>query len=227
MTNCRLVNKWTTLSFTSRKRFSKWLCTQVLHHSSFQLMMTQWDLGTLFNCSFVLPSGWKTVAALQIHLSFSYAQHSRTEVNLCKWTICISLWSSSIIGWPSSYFGANWHVICSMSSSISMALDELCYLPFSTYHHHVSYCLWCLRCIYSPYWLWVSQQLCLFVPCALLSIVLTPPFLLSDYWFICFTYVSLITFFGCSLFVLFVFAVLYWLVVVCGYMFLCCTLPCC
>ncbi len=45
------------------------------------------------------------------------------------------------------------------------------------------------------------------VPCALMSIVLTPPILLPDYWFICPTCVYLVTLLICSLYNL-VFAVL-------------------
>ncbi len=46
------------------------------------------------------------------------------------------------------------------------------------------------------------------VPCALMSIVLTPPILLPDYWLICPTCVYLITLLICSLYNLLVFAVL-------------------
>ncbi len=45
------------------------------------------------------------------------------------------------------------------------------------------------------------------VPCALMSIVLTPPILLPDYWLICPTCVYLITLLICSLYNLLVFAV--------------------
>ncbi len=45
------------------------------------------------------------------------------------------------------------------------------------------------------------------VPCALMSIVLTPPILLPDYWLICPTCVFLITLLICSLYNLLVFAV--------------------
>ncbi len=46
------------------------------------------------------------------------------------------------------------------------------------------------------------------VPCAVMSVVLTPPILLPDYWLICLTRVSLVTFLICSLYNLLVFAVL-------------------
>ncbi len=45
------------------------------------------------------------------------------------------------------------------------------------------------------------------VPCALMSIVLTPPILLPDYWLICPTCVYLVTLLICSLYNLLVFAV--------------------
>ncbi len=45
------------------------------------------------------------------------------------------------------------------------------------------------------------------VPCALMSIVLTPPILLPDYWLICPTCVYLVTLLICTLFNLLVFAV--------------------
>ncbi len=51
------------------------------------------------------------------------------------------------------------------------------------------------------------------VPCALMSIVLTPPILLPDYWLICPTCVYLITLLICSLYNLLVFAVPCWFVV--------------
>ncbi len=53
------------------------------------------------------------------------------------------------------------------------------------------------------------------VPCALMSIVLTPPILLPDYWLICPTCVFLITLLICSLYNLLVFAVPCWFVVEC------------
>ncbi len=52
------------------------------------------------------------------------------------------------------------------------------------------------------------------VPCALMSIVLTPPILLPDYWLICPTCVSLVTLLICSLFILLVLAFLCQFVVV-------------
>ncbi len=45
------------------------------------------------------------------------------------------------------------------------------------------------------------------VPCALMSIVLTPPILLPDYWLICPTCVYLVTLLICTLYNLLVFAV--------------------
>ncbi len=53
------------------------------------------------------------------------------------------------------------------------------------------------------------------VPCALMSIVLTPPILLPDYWLICPTCVHLVTLLICSLYNLLVFAVPCWFVVEC------------
>ncbi len=53
------------------------------------------------------------------------------------------------------------------------------------------------------------------VPCALMSIVLTPPILLPDYWLICPTCVFLVTLLICSLYNLLVFAVLCEFVVEC------------
>ncbi len=53
------------------------------------------------------------------------------------------------------------------------------------------------------------------VPCALMSIVLTPPILLPDYWFICLTCVYLVTLLICSLYNLLVFAVLCQFVIAC------------
>ncbi len=53
------------------------------------------------------------------------------------------------------------------------------------------------------------------VPCALMSIVLTPPILLPYYWLICPTCVFLITLLICSLYNLLVFAVPCWFVVEC------------
>ncbi len=63
------------------------------------------------------------------------------------------------------------------------------------------------------------------VPCALMSIVLTPPILLPDYWLICPTCVSLITLI-CSLFILLVFAVLCQFVVNVNLVVPCPALPC-
>ncbi len=57
------------------------------------------------------------------------------------------------------------------------------------------------------------------VPCALMSIVLTPPILLPDYWLICPTCVYLITLLICSLYNLLVFAVPCWFVVECRRMY--------
>ncbi len=51
------------------------------------------------------------------------------------------------------------------------------------------------------------------VPCALMSIVLTPPILLPDYWLICPTCVYLVTLLICSLYNLLVFAVPCWFVI--------------
>ncbi len=53
------------------------------------------------------------------------------------------------------------------------------------------------------------------VPCALMSIVLTPPILLPDYWLICPTCVFLVTLLICSLYNLLVFAVLCQFVIAC------------
>ncbi len=54
------------------------------------------------------------------------------------------------------------------------------------------------------------------VPCAFMSIVLTPPILLPDYWLICPTCVYLITLLICSLYNLLVVAVPCWFVIVCS-----------
>ncbi len=67
------------------------------------------------------------------------------------------------------------------------------------------------------------------VPCALMSIVLTPPILLPDYWLICPTCVYLITLLICSLYNLLVFAVPCWFVVECPWMcrvLSCLAVPC-
>ncbi len=53
------------------------------------------------------------------------------------------------------------------------------------------------------------------VPCALMSIVLTPPILLPDYWLICPTCVFLVTVLICSLYNFLVFAVLCQFVIAC------------
>ncbi len=53
------------------------------------------------------------------------------------------------------------------------------------------------------------------VPCALMSIILTPPILLPDYWLICPTCVFLVTLLICSLYNLLVFAVLCQFVIAC------------
>ncbi len=60
-----------------------------------------------------------------------------------------------------------------------------------------------------------SRRHLLFSVChVLMSIVLTPPILLPDYWLICPTCVSLVTLLICSLFILLVFAVLCQFVIV-------------
>ncbi len=66
------------------------------------------------------------------------------------------------------------------------------------------------------------------VPCALMSIVLTPPILLPYYWLICPTCVFLITLLICFLYNLLVFAVPGWFVVECPRMsaLSCPVLPC-
>ncbi len=66
------------------------------------------------------------------------------------------------------------------------------------------------------------------VPCALMSIVLTPPILLPDYWLICPNCVYLVTLLICSLYNLLVFAVPCWFVVECPRMsaLSCPVLPC-
>ncbi len=51
------------------------------------------------------------------------------------------------------------------------------------------------------------------VPCALMSIVLTPPILLPDYWLICPTCVYLVSLLICSLYNLLVLAVLFQFVI--------------
>ncbi len=53
-----------------------------------------------------------------------------------------------------------------------------------------------------------AHGFCLSVPCALMSIVLTPPILFPDYWLICPTRFYLVTLLICSLHNLLVFAVL-------------------
>ncbi len=141
----------------------------------------------------------------------------RALLSMCVVCVCVAR-SSCFIGCVHSCYvlccvarsscfslAACFHVVVSCVNTRLMSILISCVFV-SCFAHGWWFALlaMCLRFVLCEHMAFV---LVFCVPCALMSIVLTPPILLPDYWLICPTCVFLITLLICSLYNLLVFAV--------------------